>query len=82
MGGEANTRNQTSVLQDRWGGADGGDPVTVPRLPTHEFDYSRVRPEVLHPGAAGEQEAFEVAFQGRGQGGVGDKTNAVSPRDV
>ena len=82
MGGEADSWYQASVLQDRWGGANGGDPVTVPGLPTDEFDYSRIRPEVLHPGAAGKQEAIERAAEGGGKGGVGDTTNAVSPRDA
>ena len=81
MSGETYSGNETSVLQNRWGGADGGDPVTVSALPANPFDWLLVCPQVLHPGAAGKYEAIEVAFQDRGQGGVGDNANSVSPRD-
>ena len=81
MGGVAASVEQAGVVQDGWGGADGGEPATGGVVGEDGGAHVRIGAEVFHAGAAGEEKQVEEVVADGGERGVGLENEGVAAGD-
>ena len=82
MGGVAACGQEPAVKKDHRGGADRREPTTRGVLLQDQFTDPRVRSQVFHPSAAGQENEVIVASQDSRQRGVGVRGDAAASGDM